>query len=60
VRSLRKSVDSETLTPSLAVLVIARGNLKLGAMIIHLETSELDEIVEEYLAWKEADEETAN
>jgi len=29
-------------------------------MIIHPETSELDEIVEEYLAWKEADEETAN
>lgn len=48
--TLRKSVDWETLQSSLAVLAVARGNLKLGAMIIHLDSSELDEILEQYLA----------
>ena len=52
VTTLRKSTDSETLQSLLAVLAIARGNLKLGALIIHLDSSELDEILEQYLDWK--------
>jgi hypothetical protein len=46
-------VDSDTLQSALAVLAISRGDLKLGAMINHLDSSELDEIVERYLDWPE-------
>jgi len=46
-------VDSDTLQSALAVLAIARGNLKLGAMINHLDSSELDEILEQCLGWQE-------
>ena len=52
-RWLRKTADSETLQTALAVLAIAHGDLKLGALIIHLDNSELDEILEQYLAWNE-------
>jgi hypothetical protein len=50
---LRDGVDSDTLQSTLAVLAIARGELKLGAMINHLDSSELDEILEHYLGWQE-------
>ena len=56
--TLRKSVNPEMLQSSLAVLAITRGNLKLGAMIVHLDSSELDEVLEQYLAWKEVYDET--
>jgi hypothetical protein len=46
-------VDPDTLQSALAVLAIAGGALKLGAMINHLDSSELDEIVEQYLSWQE-------
>jgi len=46
-------VDPDTLQSALAVLAIARGALKLGAMINHLDSSELDEILEQYLSWQE-------
>src|SRR5215213_2155380 len=50
---LRKNTDSETLQSVLAVVAIARGNLKLGALIIDLGSSELDQILEQYLDWRE-------
>ncbi len=50
---LRDGVDSDTLQSTLAVLAIARGELKLGAMISHLDSSELDEVLQQYLSWKE-------
>jgi hypothetical protein len=50
--TLRDAVDSDTLQSTLAVLGIARGDLKLGAMIGHLDRSELDEILEQYLGWQ--------
>jgi hypothetical protein len=56
--TLRNGVDEETLQSSLAVLAIARGNLKLGAMIIHLDSDVLDEILEQYQSWTELYEET--
>ena len=49
---LRNSADPEMLQSSLAVLAIARGGLKMGALIIHLDQSELDEILERDLDWK--------
>ena len=50
--SLREGVDSTTLQASLAVLAIARGALKMGALIINLDSCQLDEILEQYLAWQ--------
>jgi hypothetical protein len=50
---LRNGANSDTLQSTLAVLAIARGGLKLGAMISHLDSSELDEILEQYLSWQE-------
>jgi len=58
--SLRENADSETLQPLLAVIAIARGHLKLGALIIELDSSELDEILDQYLAWNESYDEAAS
>ena len=46
VTALRKNTDSQTLQSLLAVIAIARGNLKLGALIINVDSSELDEILD--------------
>ena len=45
--------DSETTRAILAVLALANGELKLGAMLSGLDESELDEWVEERLAWSD-------
>jgi hypothetical protein len=45
--------DSETVRAILSVLALARGELKLGAMLLGLDASELDEWLEERLAWTE-------
>ena len=58
--TLGKTTDTETLQSTLAVLAIARGNLKLGALIIHLDDSELDEILEQYLDLNEFYDEAAS
>ena len=57
--TLGKTTDPETLQSTLAVLAIAHGDLKLGALIIHLDSSELDEILEQYLMWNKLYEEAA-
>ena len=57
--TLRKTTGSEALQSALAVVAIAHGNLKLGALIIDLDSSELDEILEQYLAWNEYYDEVA-
>lgn len=44
--ALRNKTDSQTLQSLLAVIAIARGNLKLGALIISVDSSELDEILD--------------
>ncbi len=41
-------------------LAIANGNLKLGALINHLDNSGLDEILEQYLALNELYDEVAS
>lgn len=58
--TLSKNTNSETLQALMAVLAIARGNLKLGALIIEIDSSELDEILEQYLSWKEFYDEAAS
>jgi hypothetical protein len=49
--SLRDKVDSSMMQSALSILAIANGELKLGALIIHLDSSELDEILGQYLDW---------
>jgi hypothetical protein len=51
--TLCKTTGSEALQSTLAVVAIAHGNLKLGALIIDLDSSELDEILEQYVAWNQ-------
>lgn len=45
--------DSATTRAILAVLALANGELKLGALLSGLDTSELDEWLEDRLAWSE-------
>jgi hypothetical protein len=49
--------DSATTHAILSVLALAKGELKLGAMLSGLDASELDEWLEEQLAWTETYEE---
>lgn len=46
-------IDSATTSAILSVLALAKGELKLGAMLSNLDESELDEWMEERLAWSE-------
>ncbi|MTW11608.1 hypothetical protein GM658_13465 [Pseudoduganella eburnea] len=47
------STDSATTQAILSVLALAKGELKLGAMLSGLDTSELEEWLEKRLAWSE-------
>lgn len=49
--------DSDTARAILSVLALAKGELKLGAMLSGLDASELDEWLDERLAWTELYEE---
>jgi hypothetical protein len=53
VRDLADATDADTIQALLGAIAIAKGNLKLGALIAHLDSSELNEILEEYYAWSE-------
>ena len=50
---LDSKIDSPTTTAILGVLALAKGELKLGAMLSGLDESELDEWLEERLAWSD-------
>lgn len=50
---LNSTDDSETVQAMLSVLALAKGELKLGAMLSRLDTSEIEEWVDERLAWCE-------
>ncbi|GJI95300.1 hypothetical protein RugamoR57_20180 [Duganella caerulea] len=50
---MRSEFDSSTTRAILSVLALAKGDLKLGAMLSGLDDSELDEWLEERLAWSE-------
>lgn len=43
--------DELTLRSALSVVAIGRGDLKLGALLNHAGTDEIDAYVEEHLAW---------
>jgi hypothetical protein len=43
--------DQLTLRCALSVVALSRGDLKLGALLNHLDEDEIDAYVEEHLAW---------
>jgi len=48
---LGTKTDSETTRSIFSVLALAKGELKLGAMLSGIDASELDEFLKERLAW---------
>jgi hypothetical protein len=54
VIDLKSSSDSLTICSILGVLALAKGELKLGALLSGLDSSELDAWLEEHQAWSES------
>jgi hypothetical protein len=50
---LKAEVDKTTLQCVLAVLALGKGDLKLGAFLSDLDRSELDELLDNQLSWRE-------
>jgi len=50
---LQKTTDPLLIRSILGTIALARGNRKLGALLIELDTSEIDELLEERLAWSD-------
>jgi hypothetical protein len=50
---LRASDDPLLVQTTLTTCALGRGQLKLGALILHLDPSEIDEFLEERAAWSE-------
>ena len=53
LNDLGTSGDALMIQSALSVVAIARGQLKLGALLSHFDDSEVDELAEEKLAWSE-------
>ena len=51
ITDIVRATDAEIVRALLGAIAIGKGNLKLGALISHLDSSELDEILETYSAW---------
>ncbi len=53
LEDLTSSNEPESVRSILGVLALAKGELQLGALIAHSDSSEIAEILEEYTAWSE-------
>ena len=53
LRDVAETTDPDTIQALLGAIAIAKRSFRLGALISHLDTSELNEIVEKYYAWSE-------
>ena len=51
---INSAIDSATTRAILCVLALAKGELKLGAMLSNLDESELNEWMEDRLGWSES------
>lgn len=51
VADLKSNTDQTSLRSILAALALAKGDLKLGALLANLDTSEIEELLEETVAW---------
>lgn len=52
-RDLQGQLDPVMLESVFAVLALAKGNLRLGALLLQMDSSEVDEWLEERLGWSE-------
>ena len=52
-RDLKRTEDQIAVSSILAALALAKGNLKLGAMLVQLDDSEIDEYVNERISWSD-------
>ena len=52
-RDLQGQLDPVMLESVFAVLALANGKLRLGAALLHMDSSEVDEWLEERLGWTE-------
>lgn len=52
-RDLQGNLDASTLNAVLTVLALAKGDLKRGAMLMHMDSSEVEDWLEERLGWSE-------
>ena len=52
-RDLQGQLDPVMLESVFAVLALAKGKLRLGAALMHMDSSEVDEWLEERLGWSE-------
>jgi hypothetical protein len=50
---LGSTSDPLLVQSALSVVALAKGEIKLGALIAHLDESELDELLEDRCAWSE-------
>jgi hypothetical protein len=57
--TLSESRDPLVIRSALAVVALAKGQLRLGALLAWLDTSEIEELTDERLAWAEVYRETA-
>lgn len=53
LRDLASCCDPLLIRNALGVVAISKGERKLGALLMNLDTSEIDELAEEKLAWSE-------
>lgn len=52
-RDLQGNLSASMQNAIFAVMALARGNIKLGAMLIHMDSSEVNDWLEERLGWSE-------
>ncbi|MGK5034677.1 hypothetical protein [Janthinobacterium sp. LB3P118] len=52
-RDLQGQLDPVMLESVFAVLTLAKGNLRLSALLLQMDSSEVDEWLEERLGWSE-------
>ena len=53
VTDLKSNADEITLRSILAAIALAKGDLKLGALIAYFDTSEIEQMLEDTLAWSD-------
>ena len=52
IQTLREPPDAGTFLVAMAVVALGRKQLRLGSLILDLDQSELDDVLEEYRGWK--------
>jgi hypothetical protein len=51
LKDLAQTLDASTLHTVLGILALTRGDRKLGTLLLHFDSSEIEELAEERLLW---------